>query len=100
MRLSEAAFARAAGLHPDFIRRLVALGLLEAARDATGELWFSSSQLAVAARLQRLRAGLGLNYAALGIVVQLLDRIAVLEAALRNRPTTPGKGHTTWTRTG
>jgi hypothetical protein len=35
------------------------------------------------ARVQRLRAGFGLNYAAIGLVTDLLDRIAVLEAAAR-----------------
>jgi hypothetical protein len=49
-------------------------------------LWFSPSQLAAAARLQRLRAGFSLNYAALGLVVALLDRVAELEAALRHQP--------------
>jgi hypothetical protein len=82
-QLSPDAFARAAGLHPDLVRRLVSLGLIEATRDAAGELRISSSQLTVAARLQRLRAGFGLNYAALGIVSDLLDRIAVLEAERR-----------------
>jgi chaperone modulatory protein CbpM len=81
-------FARASGLHPELVRRLVALGLLAAARDAAGELWFAPPPLAAAARLQRLRAGLGLNYSALGLVMDLLDRIAELEAALRKR--TPG----------
>ena len=76
-------FAAAAGLHPDLVRRLVALGLLDAASDAVGRLWFPRSQLAAVARVQRLRAGLGLNYAAIGLVTDLLDRIAVLEAALR-----------------
>ena len=76
-------FAAAAGLHPDLVRRLVALGLLDAASDAAGRLWFPRSQLAAVARVQRLRAGLGLNYAAVGLVTDLLDRIAVLEAALR-----------------
>jgi len=33
--------------------------------------------------VQRLRAGFALNYAAIGLVTDLLDRIAVLEAALR-----------------
>ena len=64
------------------MRRLVALGLLEPTGDAGGELWFSPTQLAAAARLQRLRAGFGLNHAALGLVVELLDRIDALE---RNR---------------
>ena len=41
-------------------------------------MWFAPSQLAAVARLQRLRAGFGLNYAALGLVVDLLDRIARL----------------------
>ena len=76
-------FAAAAGLHPDLVRRLVALGILEADRDAAGELWFAPSQVAVLGRVQRLRAGFGLNYAAVGLVTDLLDRIAALEAALR-----------------
>ena len=33
--------------------------------------------------MQRLRAGFALNYAALGLVTDLLDRITALEAALR-----------------
>jgi chaperone modulatory protein CbpM len=89
--LNLAAFARATGAHPDLVRRLVALGILQADRDAAGELWFARSQVAVMGRVQRLRAGLGLNYAAVGLVADLLDRIAVLEAALQEtrRPGPP-----------
>lgn len=83
-------FCRECRLHPDFVRRLVALGLLEAVPGAAGELLFSPSQLAAAARLQRLRAGFGLNYAALGLVVDLLDRVASLEVALRQRRSPTG----------
>jgi chaperone modulatory protein CbpM len=79
-------FARAAGLHPDLVRRYLALGLLEATAGPGGELWFASQQLRAAARVQRLRAGLALNYAAIGLVADLLDRIAELEAALRGGP--------------
>lgn len=82
-RLSLEEFAVLSGLHPDLIRRLVALGLVEAYRDAAGQFWFSRSELAAVARVQRLRAGFALNYAAIGLVTDLLDRIAVLEAALR-----------------
>ena len=82
-RLSLEEFAVLSGLHPDLIRRLVALGLIEAYRDAAGRPWFSRSELAAVARVQRLRAGFALNYAAIGLVADLLDRIAVLEAALR-----------------
>jgi chaperone modulatory protein CbpM len=82
-RLSLEEFALMTGMHPDMIRRLVALGLIDADRDTAGDLWFSRSQLAALARVQRLRAGFALNYAAIGLVTDLLDRIAVLEAALR-----------------
>ena len=78
-------FAAEAGLHPDLARRLVALGLLEASQNASGGLWFSASQVPAAARIQRLRAGLALNYAAVGVVIDLLDRIAELETALQVR---------------
>ena len=77
--------ARATGLHPDLVRRLVALGLLDAVRDSAGELWFPPAAIGAVYRLQRLRAGLSLNYASLGVVVDLLDRITELEAELRNR---------------
>ena len=81
--LSLDTFAAMTGLHPDLIRRLVALGVIDAARDSAGELWFPRSQVAALARVQRLRAGFALNYAAIALVTELLDRIAVLETALR-----------------
>jgi len=85
-RLDLDTFARAAGLHPDVVRRFVALGLIEVSPDPSGALWFAPHELRAVQRLQRLRAGFGLNYAALGLVVDLLDRIARLEAAQRRRP--------------
>ncbi|MCU1457008.1 MAG: hypothetical protein JWL73_1100 [Actinomycetia bacterium] len=78
-------FSRRISMHPDLVRRLVALGLLEAQRDAAGELCFPPSQLAAASRIQRLRAGFNMNYAAVGLVMDLLDRIDVLERAVRRR---------------
>lgn len=81
--LSLDAFARATGTHPDLVRRLVALGVVDAERDRTGELWFSPDEIGELARVQRLRAAFALNYAAVGLVTDLLDRIAVLQAALR-----------------
>jgi hypothetical protein len=82
-RLDLDSFARASGLHPGLVARYVALGLLEVEYDSRGQLIFAPDQIAAAARLQRLRLGLSLNYAALGVVVDLLDRIATLEAALQ-----------------
>ncbi|MEU7747791.1 chaperone modulator CbpM [Nonomuraea sp. NPDC049158] len=82
-RLDLNSYARATGLHPEAIRRLVALGLLEPVRDARGELYFPPAQVAVAARIQRLHHGLSINYAAIGLVIDLLDRIEELETTLR-----------------
>jgi hypothetical protein len=95
LRLSLEPFARATNLHPDVVRRFVSLGLLEATRDVNGELWFAPSQIGAVARLQRLRAAFTLNYAALGLIADLLDRIAELEATTprRARP----RGGQPWT---
>lgn len=95
--LDFATFCRLAGMHPDLVRRLLALGILEPEHEQAGTLWFRRDQLAAVARIRRLRAGLGLNYAALGLVVDLLDRVAELERELRltssrrpgGRPWTP-----------
>ena len=44
-----------------------------------GALWFHPSQVGEMARIQRLRMSLNLGYSAIGLVVELLDRIAELE---------------------
>ena len=60
-------------------------------RDSAGRLWFTRAELVTVARIQRLRTGLSLNYAAIGLVLDLLDRIDVLERDLRARPRPPAK---------
>ena len=80
--LDDVQFGRRCGIHPDLVRRFWALGLIPAERHGDGSLWFSAAQVPAVARIQRLRASLSLNYAALGLVCDLLDRIAVLETAL------------------
>ncbi|MET9070369.1 chaperone modulator CbpM [Streptosporangium sandarakinum] len=97
-RLDLETFARATGVHPELPRRLVVLGVLQARTDPSGTLWFEESQLRAMARIQRLRAGFALNYAALGLVIDLLDRIAELEAAARTR--SRPAGGTPWISTG
>ena len=79
-----------AGLHPDMVRRFAALGLIECAVDDAGRLWFPPSTVGRIARIQRLRGGLSLNYNAVGLVLDLLDRIRDLEAQVRgsDRPWT------------
>jgi DNA-binding transcriptional MerR regulator len=95
-RFNLESFARATGLHPDVVRRLVALGLIETASGRSSELWFAPDQIAAVARIRRLRAGLSLNYAAIGLVTDLLDRIAELEATLRSQPRRTN-GDRSWT---
>ncbi|MEY9944139.1 chaperone modulator CbpM [Kitasatospora sp. GAS1066B] len=84
-RLSLDSVAHHSGLSPDLVRRFVALGLVDAERDRLGRFWFRTSAPATIARAQRLRTGLSLNYAAIGLVLDLLDRIDELESALRHR---------------
>jgi chaperone modulatory protein CbpM len=76
-------FAHAARLHPQLVTHLVRLGLLTPDTDASGQPWFPAVQLARLARIQRLRIGLGLSYTAVGVVLDLLDRIDDLEGQLR-----------------
>ena len=93
-RLSLESYAQVTGVHPDLVRRLVVLGLLEATRDAQGAWWFNPTQVKEMARIQRLRMSLNLGYCAIGLVVELLDRIAELERAQRR---TSRRGGAPWT---
>ena len=97
--LSVDSFARTAGIHPELVGRLIRLGLLDATYDAAGTALLAPGQLARAARIRRLRDSLSVNYAALGLVLDLLDRIDNLEAAQRSRPRSNGGTDRRWTRT-
>ncbi|WP_327679994.1 chaperone modulator CbpM [Streptomyces sp. NBC_00467] len=94
-RLSLDDVARRSGLHPELLRRFVALGLVNAVRGADGRLLFDRTAPATLARIQRLRAGLPLNYASIGLVLDLLDRITELEDALR-RSNTSSRRDESW----
>jgi chaperone modulatory protein CbpM len=85
-RLSLDSYARITGVHPELVRRLVALGLLDITRDAEGNLWFAPSQVREMATVQRLHLRLNLAYSSLGLVMDLLDRISDLERSQRRSP--------------
>jgi chaperone modulatory protein CbpM len=72
-----------AGLHPEVVRRLVRLGLLDPAGGTTAAPLFPRDAAARLARATRLRRDLGLSYGAAVLVSQLLERIDDLEARLR-----------------
>jgi chaperone modulatory protein CbpM len=82
-RLSLDSYARITGVHPELVRRLVTLGLLDITRDAEGNLWFAPSQVREMATLQRLHLRLNCAYSSLGLVMDLLDRISDLERSQR-----------------
>jgi MerR-like DNA binding protein len=67
------ALAREADVHPDLVRRFVALGLLEP---------YPVDAAARIARAARLRRDLGLNYAGAVLACELLARIDELQRRL------------------
>jgi hypothetical protein len=86
VRLGTSAVESATGIHPELLRRFVALGLVETETGSRGDPSFPPSVLIRIARIQRLHADLSLNYAAIGLVLDLLDRIDRLEAELGRSP--------------
>ena len=90
-----------AGVHPDLVRRLVGLGLLDPRGGTRAAPLFRRRDAAVLTRAVRLRHDLGLNFAGAVLASELLDRIEELEARLRARPRgTPRRSEViTWTRT-
>jgi DNA-binding transcriptional MerR regulator len=82
-------FADRCGLHPDLIQRFVSLGLIDPTPGTAGEVLFTLSQVSRVDRMIRLRSDLGLNYNALGLVVELLERIEQLERAAYTTQQTP-----------
>jgi DNA-binding transcriptional MerR regulator len=72
-------FSEQCGMHPDLVRRYVVLGLVEPDARQGDALFFAPRQVRRVARMQRLRSDLGLNYNALGLVIDLLERIEQLE---------------------
>jgi chaperone modulatory protein CbpM len=93
-RLSLDSYARITGVHPELVRRLVTLGLLDITRDAEGNLWFDPSQVREMATIQRLHLRLNLTYSSLGLVMDLLDRISDLE---RSQPRSHSDRGVRWT---
>jgi hypothetical protein len=81
--------ARQAGLHPELVRRLVALGAIEPVAGTRAAPQFAADAAPRLARLVRLRRDLGVNWAGALLALDLLARIDALEARLARyeRPT-------------
>jgi hypothetical protein len=103
--------AREAGLHPELVRRLIGLGLVEPGGGTAAAPLFRRETTAVLARAARLRRDLGLNYAGAVLASELLARIDDLEERLRPYAREPARARATaspapatqeviaWTRT-
>ena len=80
--LTEVAYR--AGLHPELIDRFIRLGLIEFSdRTGDGELLFDSEVIPLIRRILRLRNELGVNYAGVGVILELMSRLDALEARIR-----------------
>jgi hypothetical protein len=87
--LSLDALARDSGLHPELVRRFVALGLVDPAGGTAAAPLFARDDAAALACAARLRRDLGIGYAGAVLASELLARIEVLErqlASLRAQP--------------
>ena len=100
-RVSLNVLATQAGLHPDLVRRLVGLGLVEPCGGTRAAPLFDRQDAALLTRALRLRRDLGLNYAGAVLSCELLARIDELEARLRTAaPPQRQREVMTWTQTG
>jgi hypothetical protein len=92
--------AREAGMHPDLVRRLIGLGLIEPGGGTRAAPLFRRRDAALLAEAVRLRRDLGLNFAGAVLACELLARIDELEQRLRGSgPTESNHEVIVWTRT-
>jgi hypothetical protein len=83
------ALARETGLHPQLIRRFIALGLIDPTDGTTATPLFTRNDAATLARAARLRHDLGISYAGAVLASELLARIEILEQQLASPRTQP-----------
>ena len=71
--------ARAARLHPDLVESLVDFGLLEPVRRDGPRLFFDMAAVLRARAIQRLRHDLGVNLQGVAVILDLIERLRVLQ---------------------
>lgn len=76
--LNEVAYR--SGLHPELVERFIHLGLIDYAEcDRDGTVLFEEDVIPLLHRIIRLRNHLGVNYAGIGVILELISRIEELE---------------------
>jgi DNA-binding transcriptional MerR regulator len=71
-------------IHPELVARFVTLGLLDPlGRNAAGDMLFDAGAILLVRKILRLRHDLGVNYAGIGLVLDLMTRIDELEGRVR-----------------
>lgn len=81
--------ARQCDVHPETVNRFVRLGLIDPAEGAgqDGEWLFTRETIGMIRKILRLRNELGINFAGIGVVLDLLSRLEELETRLREMET-------------
>ena len=82
--VTQAEVASHVDVHPELIDRFVCLGLIDpVGRDSRNERIFHVDVIPVVRKIIRLRNQLGVNYAGIGVILDLMKRVEMLEAQLR-----------------
>src|SRR5258706_14518001 len=71
--------ARAPAVHPDRVRNLIAVGLIEPSRHTFSGPLFPRSSLERLQRIMRLRRDLGINLPGIAAVLDMRERIETLQ---------------------
>lgn len=72
------------GVHPELVDRFVRLGLIDPLGDSVAEEFlFPMDVVPLIRKIMRLRNHLGVNYAGIGVLLELMSRIEDLELQIR-----------------
>jgi hypothetical protein len=74
--------AAAVDMHPDLVAQFVTYGLVEPMRMEERELWFGPDAMRRLRTMRRLREDLGINLPGIAVVLDLLERIEMLQRKL------------------
>jgi hypothetical protein len=78
-RVTLEALAASAGLHPALVQSFVEFGLIEPVERVGAQLLFDSGCVVRLRTIMRLRHDLGANLPGVAVILDMLDRITVLQ---------------------